>query len=211
MAKKKVTTVPEAKSSEDEIVSRRRAAVTRLETSGYAPREIADALLKLHMNGDSPLFTFVGPDNKPLAAGKLTYAEMRERAFQTVRKDLHVARGEDGESDVDPEKVEHERWLLLRRLRKHMRKIDETLYGDPEKQIPALRDAKEIAGLMKPAIEIAVRIARLGGIESDKPMEIKFPELFVATIDEDGIVQMKKEPWDGKTEPAPEKKKGKGK
>lgn len=194
--KKPETQGPQKNGVDPEIVARRRAAVTRLRIDGSSHREIADALLNKHMSGDDPLFTFLGPDNKPLDPRALSFEQMRARAYDVVKQDFHDARKAQAadEDSLDAlEKLADNRFILKERLRK--------LYKAGYEALSATTRAGEIAALLKPCLEIAIRIGRIDGIETEKPIEIKLPELFVATIDDDGIVHMEQKPWDGKSEP----------
>jgi hypothetical protein len=175
-----------------EAVHRRRREVNRLRADGYTQREIADALFRLHMNGGTQLFTFITSGRRPIDESKLTFEEMRERAFATVRDDVSLHRKESQAEQPDAERFADDRYLLSERLRVFLKRLILRMEGDVKRSIAGEQDNGKYNQMMRTAIEIAVRIGRLQGIETEKPIEVRLPERYRAWIDEDGIIHRKK-------------------
>lgn len=192
-----VTTRPNNLGGDEEVSRRRRSAVISMLADGYSERDIADALLKVHMRGDVRQFTFVGPDYKPLDESKLTFDELRERAFGTIRKDVARHRQERAPDPTDRFILEANKHILIEGLRRDLREVTERMNGNPEKNIQAERDNARWNHMLKTRIETRLTIGRLQGIETAKPIEVQIPEKVVVWIDDDGIMQKKIEPWDG--------------
>lgn len=174
-----------------EIVRRRQATVNRLRTEGSSLIEVADALLSTHMSGDAPLFTFVGPDHFPLTPEQiaaLPYDEVRRRAYDVVRQDVKEHRDRLAALDLpDAERLSDDRYVLAERYRKLLRDGFERLLALPKPSPLWPRYAAQVS-------DLAARIGRLQGIETEKPMELRLPERYVAWIDGDGIVKLEQRP-----------------
>jgi len=127
-------------------------------------------LLDLHMNGDTPLFTFIGPRRTRMAEAALTDERKRERAFATVRDDVAVHRRESQTEQPDAERLADDRYLLAERLRVFLKRLILRMEGDPAAKPPIVgeRDNSKYNAMMRTAIELAARIARLQGIETER-------------------------------------------
>lgn len=168
-----------------EIVIRRRRAVNRLRADGYSLIEIAESLLQAHTSGDSPLFTFVDEHRQPVDLSTLTYAELRQRAADVVRKDVQEFRSELAMEAPSAIRIADDRYVLGERYRMLFKKAIEKMNNE--------RDNARWNNLARTAGDFAARIGRLQGIETEKPMEIRLPERYRAWIDEDGIVHKDRE------------------
>lgn len=177
---------------DSEMVLLRRREVNRLRADGYAQREIADMLLDLHMNGGSPLFTFMTRSRAPIEEERLTYEEKRERAFATVRDDVALHRKEAQAEQPDAERLADDRYLLTERYRLILKRTIERMEGNAKKTIAPEPDNAKWNALARTAIDLAARIARLQGIETEKPTEVRLPERYRAWIDDDGIIHRDK-------------------
>lgn len=168
----------EAKPEYDEVAARRMAAVIRSLTDGYSSKEVAIALIRKQLSGGTTYFTFHDPQPQ-------SDAEYEERAWASVRKDLSTARIRRGPASKS---VEDNRFLLeesLRDLFKHAWQAAKDEKSGPGK-----------AMLLGRAIEARIKLARVQGIDTERPTVIKFPDHYVVTIDEEGNAQMRKEQTD---------------
>lgn len=167
-----------------EIIRRREITVSRLIADGETLVEIADALLRTHMNGGDPLFTFFGPDNKALAPDALTMEEMRQRVYNTVRQDLHNFRERVSGRYNAKSKLAEDRFVLETRLRE--------MFKDANTKRKAEQDTVKFTIVTKECRELATRLGRLQGVETEKAIELKLPERYVVRIDDDGIIHKQK-------------------
>lgn len=156
------------------------------------------------MRDDSPLFTFIGPDRQPLDVSKLTHEELRERAYETVRADVKFHREEAQAEAPDTARLADDRYLLSERYRIFLKRVLLRADGDGTQAHPGERDNARYARLYAVAIDLAARIGRLQGIETEKPVELRLPERYIARIDESGVVSLKKEDWDSHAPPEQE-------
>jgi hypothetical protein len=161
-------------------VRRRRREVNRLRADGYTQREIADMLLDMHMNGGTPLFTFMDRNRVPLDESELTLDEKRDRAFATVRDDVTLHRREAQAEQPDAERLADDRYLLSERFRLLYKRTIQRMESEPD-------NGKWVA-LVRTAIDLAARMARLQGIETEKPIELRLPERYRVWIADDGII-----------------------
>jgi hypothetical protein len=188
---------PKRNNIDPAIVRRRQATVNRLRADGYSLREISDALVSMHTNGDSPLFTFIGPDRQPLtpeALARLTYEELRDRAYEVVKQDVKKHRIEAGTEQPDALRLADDRYLLAERLRVYLKRLILRMEGDRTANPPIFGEADngKYNQMLRTAIELATRIGRLQGIETEKPIELRLPERYRAWIDEEGIIHKEK-------------------
>lgn len=196
----KPDSAPKARNNIDpEIVRRREAAVNRLRTDGYSLREIADALLTAHLEEGNTLFSFVGPDRALLTEAEvaaLSHEDLRDRAYFTVKQDVKKRRDEANAEQPDAVRLADDRYVLAERLRIYLRRLVVRMEGDPTNKDRSKRVGEADNGkytlMMRTAIELATRIARLQGIETEKPIELRLPERYRAWIDEDGIIHREK-------------------
>lgn len=183
------------------IVRRRQQTVNRLRADGYSLREIADSLLTAHMNDGSPLFTFLHPDRTLMTAEQIAampYEELRERAYEVVKQDVKKHREEAGTESPDATRLADDRYLLAERLRLFLKRLILRMEGDPTNPDVTKRvgeqDNAKYNQMLRSAIELATRIGRLQGIETEKPVELRLPERYRAWIDEEGIIHKEQLP-----------------
>jgi hypothetical protein len=176
-----------------EIVRRRENAVSRLRVQGYRLRQIADTLLEQHMSGDTPLFQFVGPGRKPLDVKDLPLEEARSRAYEVVSKDMTRFRErEEAGRGSAVERLADNTFMLEMRLLTWLRDADEKRRAE--------RDTLKFIAATKECREIAIRLARLQGIETERPIELKLPERYRVYFDDDGVLHQEKLEPEKKTE-----------
>jgi len=174
------------------IVHRRQSAVNQLRADGYQLREIPDALLTAHVNEGSPPFTFVGPDRQPLAESTLSYEELRERAYDLVRQDVKRHRDEVDAEQPSAMRLQDDRYVLAERPLVHYKRLILRMEGDASRSVHGERDNSKYNMMLRTAIELAVRIARLQGIATERPAELRLPERYRAWFADDGIIHREK-------------------
>jgi len=190
-----VTPVQPRSTIDPAIVRRRENAVNRLRADGYTLREIADSLLQVHIKEGSSLFTFTGPDGHPLTpeeVSALPWEELRDRAYNTVKQDVKRHRDEVQKEAPNAVRLADDRYVLAERYRTFLKRIILKMEGDPSRGVPGERDTGRYNNMMRTAIDLAARIGRLQGIETEKPMELRLPERYRAWIDGDGIIHKEK-------------------
>jgi hypothetical protein len=160
---------------EHDVKARRQAAVKRLRVDGYAKHQIAQTILLMHISGGTSYLTF-----RPKADGTaLSAEEMKTRAYDVIRQDFVDIRAEIA-GETDALAIIDNRHILEERLREAYREA----WDAAKKETDGARKSM----LIGKAIEAAIKLARIQGIDTERPTVIKLPENWLVTVDDDGII-----------------------